>query len=169
MSEMINASDRNLDPAQAAALALVVDLEARWENLRTTSSKLAAVQLTTQDLQSKQKAYEAFRTKLAAYNRRFAPAHVPELLLNTPTRLGQWCRAMRDLYLRVEHAPQGHCPAHLLEKAYRCADRVAAKIGKERVSRSSPPGCIRATIRDLEALGQWCEDLAGADPAVGKP
>src|SRR5256886_2310877 len=137
MSELINASDRNLDPAQAAALALLVDLEARWENLRTASSKLAAVQLTTQDLQGKQKAYEAFRTKLAAYNQRFAPAHVPELLLNTPTRLGLWCRAMRDLYLRVEHAPQGHCPARLLEKAYRCADRPAARIGKDRVGPAS--------------------------------
>ena len=32
-------------------------------------------------------AYDAFRGKLVAYNRRYAPAHVPELLLNTPPRL----------------------------------------------------------------------------------
>src|SRR5262249_54019030 len=146
MSEMSNALERNLTPVQAAELALLVDLEARWENLRTTAAKPSAGQPTLLELQAKQKAYEAFRTKLAAYNQRFAPGHVPELLLNTPTRLGLWCRAMRQLYLRVEQEPQGHCPAHLLEKAYRCADRVAAKIGKGQVNRSTAPSSIRATI-----------------------
>jgi hypothetical protein len=164
MPEMIPVADRNLDATQAVELALLVDLEARWENLRTTSSRPPAVQPTTQDLQGKQKAYEAFRVKLAGYNKRFAPAHVPELLLNTPTRLGIWCRAMRDLYLRLEHLSQGHCPVHLLEKAYRCADRVAGKIGRDPVSRATPPDTIQAAIRDLEALGQWCDDLARAVP-----
>src|SRR5262249_46126754 len=117
------------------------------------------------DLQDKQKAYEVFRARMAAYNKRYQPAHVAELLLNTPARLGKWCRAMRDLYLRVEHEPRGHCPVHLLGKAYGWADRVAALANKELVSRSAPPGTIGAAVRDLEALDQWCDELAGAAAA----
>src|SRR3979411_2936105 len=94
MSAMKDFSDGNLDPAQAAELALLVELEARWENMRTASSRSAVAEATTEDLHGKQKAYEAFRTKLAGYNKRYAAAHVPELLLNTPSRLGIWCRAM---------------------------------------------------------------------------
>jgi hypothetical protein len=124
---------------------------------------------TVQDLLGKQKAYEAFHTKLVAYNHRYTPAHVPELLLNTPSRLGIWCRTMRDLFLKVEHDPQGHCPVHLLEKAYRWADRVSTRMNKDRVSRSSPLGTIRAAIQDLEALVQWCDDLAKVAVPEGQP
>ncbi len=164
MPAMREASVGNLDPAQATELSLLVDLEARWENLRKTASLDPKVGSTTQDLQGKQRAYEAFRAKLVAYNKRYRPAHVPELLLNTPSRLGIWCRTMRDLYLQVEHDPQGHCPVHLLEKAYRWAERMGVRLNRDCVSRSTPPGTIRAAIRDLEALGQWCEDLARSAP-----
>jgi hypothetical protein len=159
---MRETTDGSLDPSQAAELALLVDLEARWENLRNTPTRTPEVPSATRELHCKQKAYEDFRTRLAAYNKRYAPAHVPELLLNTPARLGAWCRRMRDLYLRVEHEPRGHCPAHLLEKAYRWADLVAARGNKGRVSRSLPPGTIRAAIRDLEDLARWCEELTRA-------
>ena len=161
MSEMRETSVGNLDPAQATELALLVDLEARWENLRQTPSRDPEVVPTTQDLHGKQKAYEAFRAKLAAYNNRYTPAHLPELLLNTPSRLGIWCRTMRDLYLQVEQDPNAHCPVHLVEKAYRWADRVGVRMNKNRNSRLTPPDTIRAAIRDLEALSQWCENLAG--------
>ncbi len=164
MLAMREAAVGNLDPAQATQLSLLVDLEARWENLRKAPSPDSGVGSATQDLQGKQKAYEAFRAKLVAYNKRYTPAHVPELLLNTPSRLGIWCQRMRDLYLQVEHDPQGHCPVHLLEKAYRWADRVGVRMHKDRVSRSTPPATIRAAIADLEALGQWCEDLARSAP-----
>jgi hypothetical protein len=160
MQESREASVGNLDPAQATELSLLVDLEARWENLRKTPLRDQDVGSTTQDLQGKQKAYESFRAKLLAYNKMYAPVHVPELLLNTPSRLGKWCRTMRDLYLQVEHDPEGHCPVHLLQKAYRWADRVGVRMNKDRVSRSTAPGTIRAAIRDLEALCQWCDDLA---------
>jgi hypothetical protein len=119
---------------------------------------------TTQALLGKQKAYEAYRVKLAAYNKRHAPAHLPELLLNTPTRLGIWCRMMRDLYVRVEQERSSHCAVHLLEKAYRWADRLAEKGSKDRVSRSTPPASLRAAIQGLDALGQWCAELARAAP-----
>jgi hypothetical protein len=160
MPEIKEVCDRNLDPAQAAELALLVDLEARWENLRNTPARDPGVSPTMQDLHGKQKAYEVFRAKLAAYNKRYTPPHVPELLLNTASRLGTWCRRMRDLYVQVEPNPAGHCPVHLLEKAYRCADRVAVRMGKEPVRRSTPPADIGAAIRDLEALCQWSDELA---------
>src|SRR6266852_4349115 len=164
MPEMKEASVRTLDPAQATELALLVDLEARWENLRKTPLQTAEAGATTQDLHGKQKAYEAFRAKLVAYNKQYTPAHVPELLLNTPSRLGRWCRTMRDLYLQVEHDPRGHCPVHLLEKAYRWAGRMSVRMNMGRISRSTPPGTIGAAIRDLDALGQWCDDLARVAP-----
>jgi hypothetical protein len=166
MPEVREVTAAKLDPAQAAELALLVDFEARWENLRKTPSPGHEVGSTLQDLHGKQKAYEAFRTKLVAYNQRYSPAHVPELLLNTPSRLGIWCRTMRDLFLQVEHDPQGHSPVHLLEKAYRWADRMGVRMNKERVSRAEPPGTIRAAIRNLEALGQWCDDLVRAATAL---
>ena len=164
MPEMKEASVRTLDPAQATELTLLVDLEARWENLRKTPLQAAEAGATTQDLHGKQKAYDAFRAKLVAYNKQYTPAHVPELLLNTPSRLGKWCRTMRELYLLVEHNSQGHCPVHLLEKAYRWADHVSTRMNKDRVSRSSPPSSIRAAILDLEALGHWCDDLGKVAP-----
>jgi hypothetical protein len=161
MPEMREVCDTNLDSAQAAELALLVDLEARWENLRNTSPRDLGVLPATQDLHGKQKAYEAFRAKLAAYNKRYAPPHVPELLLNTASRLGAWCRRMRDLYVQVEPNPALRCPVHLLEKAYRCADRVAARMGKDPVRRSTLPADIGAAIRDLDVLCQWSDELAG--------
>jgi hypothetical protein len=165
MPEMSQAPAENPDPAQAAEVSLLVDLEARWENLRKPSPPGPAGKPDLRELLARQKAYEAFHSKLVAYNRRYTPGHVPELLLNTPVRLAAWCRAMRDLYRQVEHAPGGHCPAHLLEKAYRWADRVAARQDKDRVGRSPPPDTIGDAVRDLEALAQWCDALAGVTPA----
>src|SRR5579875_1490727 len=97
----------SLDVAQAAELSLLVEFEARWEKLRKLN-----LGHSLQDLKARQKAYDAFQTKLVAYNRRYTPMHVTELLLNTSLRLALWCRKMRDLYLQVERIPQGHCPVH---------------------------------------------------------
>ncbi|HLJ92743.1 MAG TPA: hypothetical protein VKU02_06050 [Gemmataceae bacterium] len=164
MPETQEACVMNMDAAQAAELSLLVDLEARWENLRRNSLRTPEVESSTRELQGKQKAYECFRAQLVAYNQQYTPAHIPEMLLNTPSRLAKWCRTMRDLYLRVEHDPRGHCPVHLLEKAYRWADRVGVRMNKGSFSRSTPPDTIGAAIRDLEALGQWCDDLAKVAP-----
>src|SRR5262249_22601140 len=128
-AELQEVISRSLGPAQAADLSLLVDLEACWENLRQTSPG------DLHDLHGRQKAYDSFPTKLVAYNRKYRPAHVPELLLSTPSRLRRWCQAMRRLYLQVEHDPKGHCPVYLLEKAYRRADRISARLNKDRVKR----------------------------------
>jgi hypothetical protein len=171
MSETKVAGAERLQPAQATELSLLVDLEACWENLRKAPGGPADANGTRQDLQTRQRAYEAFRARLAAYNSRHAPAHVPELLLNTPTRLGQWCRRMRDLYLQIEHDPGAHCPAHLLEKAHRRADRIGVRqtvksVAGEAVDRVPPPASIRAVIDTLEELVRWC-DSAGATAPPG--
>jgi hypothetical protein len=163
MPQMHELSVGTLAPAQAAELALLVELEARWENLRRTPSRSPEGGLTA-ELQGKQKAYETFHALLRAYNKRYTPAHVPEQLLNTPVRLGMWCRAMRQLYLEVENHPRAQCPTHLLEKAYRWADRVADRLNRARVGRSAPPATIRDAARDLEALAQWCDDLPRVVP-----
>ena len=167
MPAMTEASDANLECTQATLLSLLVDLEARWENLRLLPSRAREVGSSTEALQGRQKAYETFRGKLAAYNKQHTPAHVPELLLNTGSRLGAWCRRMRDLYARVEHDPRVPCPVDLLEKAYRWADRVAARLNKTPVSRSASPDTTRAAIEGLEAVARWCDALA--DGAVPLP
>jgi hypothetical protein len=150
-----------LDPGQAAELSLLVDLEARWENLRKM-----APGYSLQDLQARQKAYDAFHARLVAYNRRYTPAHVPELLLNTPLRLALWCRKMRDLYRQVEQLPQGHGPVHLLDKAYRCADHIATRLQTDPASRPAAlPGTSHATAGALEALAEWCDSLASVPAA----
>jgi hypothetical protein len=150
-----------LDPSQAAELSLLVDLEARWENLRKVNPGYSL-----QDLQARQKAYDAFHAKLVAYNRRYTPPHVPELLLNTPLRLALWCRKMRDLYRQVEQLPQGHGPVHLVEKAYRCADHIAIRLHTDPVSRPAAlPGTSHDTAGTLEALAKWCDSLASVSAA----
>lgn len=162
MSEPREAAVDTLELAQATELTALVELEARWENLRTTPSQPREGAPGTQALLGVQRAYDAFRSKLVVYNKRHKPAHVPELLLNTPLRLATWCRAMRALYLRVEHDARVACPLQLLEKAYRRAERIGARLNADWVN---PPGAA-TTLRDaidyLDALVQWCDALDGA-------
>src|SRR5207253_2970491 len=128
-------SFRDLEPVRAAELSLLLDLEAGWQNLLHATSPALEPRAALHDLNGKQKAYEAFHTKLVAYNKQFPPGHVPEPSLNSPSRLGAWCRALRTLYLSVERAPQSRCPVHLLEKAYRCADRIGVRMDQGVFSR----------------------------------
>ena len=126
-----------LSSPQATELGLLVDLEARWENLRTHQAANRGKTLTRDELKQIQMAYDTFHGKLVAYNGRYKPVHVPELLLNNAFRFQLWCRSLQGLYAFVL---QNDCrvsfPVHLLEKAYRCADRIADRAGKERFSPS---------------------------------
>ena len=144
--------------AQTTELSLLVDLEARWENLRVYQPITPGRASTLKELHQKQKAYEAFFAKLVAYNKGYKPQHVPELLLNNAHRLGVWCRKMRDLHLRVQHDSHAHYPAHLLEKAYRWADRLADRMKQDRITRPTPSENIPAAIRELEDLAKWCDN-----------
>jgi hypothetical protein len=157
MPEDAYAPAGSLNLSQAAELSLLVDLEARWENLRKLN-----LGHSLQDVKARQKAYEAFHAKLVAYNRRYTTTHVTELLLNTPLRLALWCRKMRDLYRQGEHIPHGHCPLHLLEKTYRCADHLATQLHTDPASRLAVlPGTSHDTAGALEALAQWCDAKTG--------
>jgi hypothetical protein len=160
MLEIRDGSEVTYGAEQAAELAALVELEAGWENLRTVASRTPESQATPRDLHGKQKAYETFRAKLAAYNKRYSPPHVPELLLNTAVRLGRWCRTMRDLFLRIESDSRSHCPVQLVEKAYLRADQLAAKARKDRLNRSAAPTTVRAAVQELEAIGRWCDSLS---------
>ena len=146
--------------AQEIDLFLLVDLEARWENLRIYQPAAVGLTSTPKELHQKQQAYEAFVAKLSIYNKAHKPAHVPELLLNKASRLGAWCGKMRDLIRQIQHNSQAHYPTHLLAKAYRWADRVAELLKKENIARPSPSTTIPTAIQELEDLAQWCDHLS---------
>ncbi|MSQ97596.1 MAG: hypothetical protein EXR98_24005 [Gemmataceae bacterium] len=160
MLTTLDAPVHHLPFAQAVELSLLVDLEARWENLRTYQPDTVGMTSTLKELSQKQKAYEAFFAKLGTYNKAHKPAHVAELLLNNASRLGKWCWDMRDLVRQVQHDPQAHCPTHLLAKAYRWADRVADRMKKEHIARPTPSTTIPTAIQELEELARWCDNLS---------
>lgn len=143
--------------SQPTELFLLVDLEARWENLRATQPLVPGAGSTLKELHQKQKAYEAFLSKLVAYNKGHKPAHVPELLLNNAARLGSWCRKMRDLHIRVQHDARAHYPVHLIEKAFRWADRLADTLKKDRLVRTASADNVADAIRELDELSKWCD------------
>ncbi len=149
----------HLSALQATELSRLVDLEARWENLRIYQSVAGGSTSTLKELSQKQKAYEAFFAKLSAYNKGYKPAHVPEQLLNNAPRLGAWCRRMHDLLLRVQLETDAPCPIHLLAKAYRWADRLAERLKIERIERPAPAADFAAAIAELDALSQWCDNV----------
>ena len=151
---------RQLPFAQAMELSLLVDLEARWENLRIYQPAAAGLTSTPKELHQKQKAYEDFVAKLGIYNKSHKPAHVAELLLNKASRLGQWCWNMRDLILQIQQDPQAHYPTHLLAKAYRWADRVADRMKTEHIARPTQSITIPAAIQELEEMARWCDNLS---------
>jgi len=151
---------RNLSAEQARALSLLVELEAGWENLRLCPPLVQKPASDVKELHQKQKAYEMFHAKLVAYNKGFRPAHVPELLLNNAERLGAWCRRMTDLLRAAQHDSQACYPAHLIEKAYRWADRLSDQRKLDRISRPTLSRDTPAAIQELEHLAQWCESLS---------
>ena len=155
-----------LAPAQAAELAAVIDSQARWENMR--SDPPHAGDNTSSALQARQKAYDAFRTKLAAYTVKYRAAQVPEPTLNTPERVAVWCRAVRAVLQRAEPAAAGAHPAHVVAKAFRLAERIAARVGSAALERGAPADDVSGAIRALGAVIAWCDALAGPAPATLK-
>lgn len=146
---------------QALELAQVVEAEARWENLRKHRF-VNQGRNPTDNLIAAQKAYDAFHTRLVAYNRQHRPEHVPELLLNTAVRLGRWCTDMSDLFGMVGADAKAACPVNLVEKAYRRAENIAGRLREDPPSRRTPPQMIDAAIVDLQTVAAWCNKLVGA-------
>lgn len=134
-------------------LAQLVELQARWENLPTAAGH------GVPDLVAKQAAYEAYRSRQAAYNAKHDQAHDPPTQAHTPAKLGLWLRSMRDLFARAECDPRCPCPVHLLEKARRSAVRVAGRLKLDPPA-VTPPATVRAAVEGLEALAGWCDGAA---------
>ena len=164
MAQMSEQAAEKLDPEQAAELVRVIDLQAQWENTRAEPARPDGG-YSTPDLNGRQRTYEAFRSRLAAYTARYKAAEVPETTLNTPQRVGVWCRAVRAVFRRAGHEAGTDCPTHAVEKAYRLADRIAARLKVEPVGRGSPPDGIGAAVGVLDAVILWCDGLVA--PPVG--
>ncbi|MCE9560886.1 MAG: hypothetical protein K8U57_02415 [Planctomycetes bacterium] len=161
MSQMSENVAEKLDPVQAAELVRVIDLQARWENMRSNPTGAGGnAGFSTPDLQGRQKAYEAFRVKLAAYTARYRAAHVPEVTLNTPERVGIWCRAVRAVFRRASQEFTEY-PGHTVMKAHRLADRIASRLANEPAAREASVEGIAAAIRSMDAIIAWCDRLTG--------
>jgi hypothetical protein len=148
---MPQTTDRALPPD--VELAQLVELQARWENLPTAAGR------GVPDLIAKQAAYEAYRSRQAAYNARHERAYDPPAVKHSPARLAAWLRAMRDLFARAEDDPRCPCPVHVLEKARRSAARMGERLRSEPPA-ASEPATIRAAVEGLEALAGWCDTVA---------
>ena len=132
----------------------MLDLQSRWENLRAEGTQ------STAQLQALQAAFEAYRARMAAYTARDRGEPVPELSPTKPGRLGAWCRTVRAVLGRADG---GECPTHVLEKAHRMADRIAARVKAEPAGRESPTD-LAGAIRQLDRVIAWC-DRQGDCPA----
>ena len=64
--------------------------------------------------------------------------------------------AMGGLFALVARDPRCACPAQVVERAHRWADRIALVSNREPAARASPPADVRDAIRALEALAAWC-------------
>ena len=151
MSQMNESAAERLDPARAAELTRVLDLQSRWENMRAEGSD------STAQLQSLQKAFEAYRARLAEYTARHRSVQAPDLSPSGPSRLSAWCRAVRAVFRRA--ADGCDCPAHVVTKAHRLADRIATLVSAEPVAREAPPTDMASVIRQLDSLIAWCDRL----------
>jgi hypothetical protein len=146
---MTEAAAERLTPVRAAELARVLDLQARWENLRDGGSH------STAQLQALQGAFEVYRVRMAAYTARNQTEPVPELMPTKPGRLGAWCRTVRAILRRADVSER---PAHLVAKVHRVADRIAERLKAEPVRRAAPTD-MADVLWELDAVIGWCVRL----------
>jgi hypothetical protein len=152
--QMNESAAERLDPVRAAKLAQVLDYQSRWENMRADGTD------STAQLQGLQRAFEAYRVRLAEYRLRYRTEQTPDLSPSGPNRLGAWCRTVRAVCRRASE--DAECPSHAVMKAFRMADRIADRVKVEPLSRESSPTDMAGAIRQLSALIVWCEDLVRA-------
>jgi hypothetical protein len=111
-----------------------------------------------------QRTFEAFRAGLAAYAARYGADPVPERTPTTADHLAAWCRLARAVVRRADPWPGGGGPAQVAARAYRLADGLAGRLGREPVARSAGATTRDAVLATLEAVGAWC-----AAPEAGPP
>lgn len=156
MTQMTERAAEGLAPGRAGELVRVLDLQARWENMRAGSKT------STGQLHELQKAFEAYRASRAAYTGRGSEDQVPELTPSGPDRLGRWCRTVRAVCRRADPGC-GH-PAHVLAKVYHLADRIAVRVRTAPPGRGEPPTDMAGAVRQLGEIVAWCDALV-ADPS----
>jgi hypothetical protein len=159
VAQLSERAAEDLAPAQAAELVEILDLEARWENLRAERPG-GTPGHDTVTLRNRQRTFEAYQSRLAGYMARYKTTRVPELTPNGPQRLGNWCRTVRAVLLR---AGEG-CPVHAIEKAHRLAGRIAGRVRAEALGRDDLPETVAGAIRELDTLVRWCDGLLMGDP-----
>lgn len=158
MPQMTLALAETLDPVQAAELVRVLDLEAAWE-----AAKGTAGEYTLRDLHLRQKSFEEYRARLAAYAASYRTTRVPELSPTAPDRLRVWCQTVRAVAAR---AGGTEYPRNIVARAYRAADRVAGRLGRPPVERPAPQAPDDVT-RALEAIIAWCDGVKPVGPEAG--
>lgn len=164
MAQLTETLAEKMDPAQAVELARLIELHAKWENMRETPAG-AAAGFSTLDLQERQRAYDAFRARQVAYTTRFRAAPLSEVSLNGPERVGDWARAVRAVLRRAEVEAKDESFPHAVAKAYRLVERVAGRLKVGALTRGASGDGIAGAVRNLNAVIQWCEDVA-APPAI---
>ena len=152
---MTSATPDYPDDAQADALAHLVELEARWVSVPVAVATESA-SVSVAGLVAKQKAFDAYHAGRVAYNQRFRPAYHGQRPVTTAVRLAAWCRTMADLYRR---AGRSECPVHILDQAYRCADRLRIRLSRDPVRRPEVVTTTAGAIAGLEAVAAWCDGL----------
>jgi hypothetical protein len=152
---MIPSTATNSDATRADALAHLVELEARWMNVPSAVAT-ASASVSLAGLVANQKAFDAYRSHLVAYNRRYRPVYDGVRPANTAARLAAWCRTTADLYRRAGRA---ECPVDLLEQAHRCTDRLGTRLNRNLVCRPAAVTSTADAIAGLAAVADWCDGL----------
>jgi hypothetical protein len=151
-----------LNLVQATELAAIIELEALWDDMR---QRTAVTDVPVGLLRKKQIAYEAYRSRLVAFNKRHNTAYDLERSVSTPVRMERWFTELQILYQKLEYNATGFCPVKLIEKAYRLADRLAVRLNTDSFNRTLPGG-LRAAIEELGQLAQWCQHVGAVASSV---
>ncbi|QEL17938.1 hypothetical protein [Limnoglobus roseus] len=149
MSQLSENAIAHLDAAQAQELVRVMELQAFWENLRET---VGQKDLPTSHLKDRQKSYEAYRSRLAAYTTKYRTFPLPELTQNSPKWVAQWFRVVKAILQRTNQVAGNELPVHLMLKAHRLADRIAVRLKKSPLEAFTPPTTWEAAVLQLDAL-----------------
>ena len=144
MSQLTERDAEKLSSEQATALARVIELQAMWDGLLADGNSL----------QARQKANDAYQVALRDYRAKYPRAVVPEPTQAVPERLVVWYRVLRAVFAK---AASGN-PAAAMGKAYRLADRLAARMSKDPVGRA-PTSDSAGALRELDIVIAWCEAL----------
>jgi hypothetical protein len=149
MTPMTQAAAEILTPDQATAVVRVLDLHAGWDAM------LAEPEGGHPALVARQRAHDAYQAALAAYEKTYPHAPLPEPTHSMPDRLAAWCRVLRAVFRRAE----GDAPVEVVGKVYRLADRVAARVGVEPIARV-PVQSLADAARAMDEVIAWCSPSA---------